>query len=388
MPTTDPLPAAAQKKVDQIKLNIEIDNVLNDEIAAQIATQAPPDMDPLTRNEKIETIVSTVAAKYGITNLAHLIGRHGAPRTNPDTGTVTRTNDDMVGRLVGGVGADQKAATLASSSVPLGNESAQLFGSTGSGTGDVVTIPAYTTVGTEAAIASSQHASAKAAIYMMEEASAEAARLEGQIGSKAFKGEDNVEVDVGREAIGEEQLGSYDEEGKLGKRYTLPPTMKPKKGAAINPGDIAERIKHTKVTENNPTAEVTLIPDAVHGGVNPMTMFTKSDKRAARAASNKQGRANANNRDDREARKLKLDKVADKAEKRVKELTEPGGPQEKAQEAATQAEVKRDKDDKAADAAIKGFVGAEARPGDDRQGDSHRRRQGGDEARQGQRTLR
>ena len=377
--TNAPMDAALEQAVKERKAQIEIDNAISREIEKKIAAQVPATDHPYTRNEKIEKIVIDTAAKYGETNLAHLIGRHAAKRVNPSTGKVSRTNDDMVSRLVTGVGSDQKDAVLATPNTvkttataggPVRNSVTANLASGGS-----VTVPDYANVGQETGPSSSQHASAKAALFMMEAAAAEAARLGRQVAAQEAvrlgrqAGPDNftaggaqsVKIDIGTENIDGEVRGGYKEKGKLGKSYEIPNNWKLQnadRGYNLPTADIRDRILRTTVTGDNPSAVATLIPDLIHGGVNLMTMFTKKEafsggSKLTKRVGQKRDVTGAQRAAIPAANEAKAQLAAARdAQARLTKLTQAGGPQKTAEAAAALAETNKKNDQQAFEQAI------------------------------------
>lgn len=340
--------------VDDRKVAAEMDNVIGAEIEKRIQETVPTGTDPLTRNEKIEEIVIAVAAEYGETNLAHFIGRHGATRVNESTGETARTKDDMVSRLVTGVGADRKKAKAGDIDTTTADVTGNVSGTTGPGTGKEYTVPNYTKIGDESQATNSQHASAKAALYMLEDAASRVAEMDrqmtetatktvggktGPVESRKFRQQEKLISDVATDTIDGRELGAYSEEGKLGTQFLL--DKKPgNPGTATTETAIRYRMEQAEIREDNPAAEVLNLPDKLHGGMTPMSMYTKSDRREGAAVAKKGNVETALNRG--AYRKAGLNARAEKADAALTELTKTGGRRDVAKTAFDVADSERD----------------------------------------------
>src|SRR5690606_2802551 len=141
------------KQLRRVLVMNELDAEISGEVAKYDA--ANKGVDPETRSDAVAKIIETIGEKYGYTNLAHFISRHGAARINPATGAAKRTDADFVSRLATGVGPDRKPDAA--------NMPADKITETIDGTS--VDVPVYAKAGYETASGASQHASAKAALY-------------------------------------------------------------------------------------------------------------------------------------------------------------------------------------------------------------------------------
>jgi hypothetical protein len=264
---TAQLDAAADQQIKRVLVFNEIDSEIR--TAVETYDTGHKNVDPETRLDEVAKIVEKIGTKYGYTNLAHFISRHGAPRTNPDTGTSKRTSDDFVSRMATGVGPDRKHENFPADTVTAPRADATN-----------VTVPKYANVGYETASAASQHASAKAALFMIDEAMAEAALVDELTGKKSSK----MDVVVGKEDIGGQKLGSYEEPGKLGSVYELqgtpgvPKLTSGQRGKPLVEAEIGQRIGDTKVTPDQPSAKVTLLAAKMLGGYNVMTMMSQAQQ--------------------------------------------------------------------------------------------------------------
>jgi hypothetical protein len=248
-----------------IALN-EVDAEIRGEIAKYDAANGAVDSE--TRIDAVAKIIEATGEKYGYTNLAHFISRHGAERVNPVTGAAKRTTDDNIARIATGVGPDQK---LAQGAMP-----ATIVTPDASGTDR--TVPNYASVGHETTPSTSQHASAKAAMFMIEDAMAEAALVNELFGTEQGS---NIDVFVGKEDVNGQQMGSYEEEGKLGRLFKLkdasaaPKLTQGTRGKPMVAG-IPQRVADTEQIDDQTSAKVTLLADKMLGGYNVMTMFSQA----------------------------------------------------------------------------------------------------------------
>jgi hypothetical protein len=266
-PTTAEIDTAADGEMKRVLVFNEVDAEIEAAVKAYDVGHAA--VDPETRQDEVAKIIENIGGKYGYDNLAHFISRHGAARTNPATGDVKRTATDFVSRLATGVGPDRK-----NDNPPVGG--ATVTAPRADGTN--VTVPKYAKVGFETTNSASQHSSAKAALFMIEEAMAEAGLMDELTGAPSEK----MDVTVGKEDLGGQKLGSYEEPGKLGTGFKLkgtagvPTLSKAKRGKPLNPLDIAPRIGDTEVVPNQDSAKVTLLKAKMLGGYNVMTMFSQA----------------------------------------------------------------------------------------------------------------
>lgn len=269
---TDDIAALTDRHLTQIYILDEIDTEISGRIAAHDAAVAASSAteDDETRLDAIAAIIEAVGVKYEFTNLAHFISRHGAARRNPTTGATKRTKSDAVARIATGVGPDQVKN--------LPQPATTVDGTVG---GTAVQIPEYPTVGDQTAPASSQHASAKAALFMLQEGAAQTALEEHLVGSD---GKTAVKVMIGAEDVAGDKLVSYPEAGGLGDAYKLRDTSTEDplgKRTAPDSGDVLPRTKIENLladieqTHRQTSAIVTSTPDAILGGHTPMTMFSQ-----------------------------------------------------------------------------------------------------------------
>jgi hypothetical protein len=272
------LDALTDRRLMQVYLlnaaEAEIDAEIDARIAALVRTPAfAAGVDGETRLEVIADSIEAVGAKYQFTNLAHFMSRHGAERTNPATGKTKRPRDDAVARIATGVAPDE--ATAMGSSRPAKT----IAGNVG---GNAVSIPEYTTVGKQPATKSSQHASAKAALFMLEEGASQT-----ELVSQAFALSPGqaVKVEIGTQRLDGDTLGQYPEAGGLGDSYGLKAgsahkkTM-PKKGVPLSRATIAALLADIEQTPGQQGATVTSLPDRYLGGHTPMTMFSNAQATA------------------------------------------------------------------------------------------------------------
>lgn len=265
--------ALTDKHLTQVYIIDEIDKEISDRIAAhdEKVKMSGTAEDPETRLEGIAEIIAEVGEKYEFTNLAHFISRHGAERVNPDTGEAKRTKSDAVARIATGVGPDQVPKS--------GSKPATVV--TGKVGGEDVEIPEYSQVGGQTAPASSQHASAKAALFMLEEGAAQTSMEEHLAGSDRTNA---VNVTVGHETVGDDSFVSFPETGGLGDAYQLKTgsTEVPLgKAGAPDSGDVLPKSKienllaEIEQTHDQQSAILTNLPNQVLGGHTPITMFSK-----------------------------------------------------------------------------------------------------------------
>lgn len=307
--TADELKSRAKQRL----LDLEVEKIVSKAIADRINSEVDQldgngiplrIVHPMTRVQEIEKIVSEVAAVYGFTNLAHFISRHGARRENPDTGKTTltipadplndpvtlaasdattpqttRTADDAAARVVTGVPTDAAVygATRPANTERLGVAVSNSGDPTQPGYTETVKVPNYASVGTQAKPKSSQHASAKAALFMLEEAAAEAARAQA-LNKDAQR--HTLNVTTGKEIVGGTELGKYAEPGGLGEAYVMSnagltnPQKNPHAGAALPQTTIDARLARLSKTVNAASGKITLLADGTHGGFTPMTMMS------------------------------------------------------------------------------------------------------------------